>query len=597
MLDEWRRLLSIFSARDRRRIGVLLFSTTASGLVQALGIASVMPFIAVVADPSLVTENPYLAHAVATFGLESTNQLLVLLGVFAFLMLLATNCLIGLNAWLTFRVCYLGEHDLARRLLRTYLARPYLQLLQRNSSELMKMLVAEIDRVAIGTLMAGIGVFADFVTTIFIVGLLLVINPWITLATFVVLSLAYLLIYVLLTPTVTRLGSEFEHLSTEIYRTAHEALGAVKEIKVRGREEHFVDRFSRPMLRSSQNAVRYSTLDILPTQGLELLVFGGLIATTIYLIDQAQDAGDILPMIAMFGFAAYRLVPALKGLFDGAEAIRFNMVAFDALWRDFSAPPATPLPAQSRDLPAPQRSIRFERTCFRYPGSRRETLTALELVIPAGTSVCLAGATGAGKSTTIDLLLGLLEPTSGTITVDGEAISAANIRAWQQRIGYVPQVVYLIDDTVANNIALGVAAADIDQSRLERAARIAQLHDFVIRELPDGYRSIVGERGANLSGGQRQRIGLARALYHDPAVLILDEATNELDLDTESRILAEFRKLAGRTLVFVSHKPSIAAFCDAIVVLEAGQIIAQGTYAELTAPGSRHRSLLQETSL
>lgn len=594
MIDDWRKLLSFFPVRERRRILLLLLGTTASGLLQAVGIASIMPFIAVVADPSLATENPYLMRLYSALGFAGTNEFLVFLGLFAFLMLFATNLLVGVNAWLTFRVCHLGEHDLARRLLRQYLTRPYLHLLQRNSSELLKMLVAEIDRVVIGTLMAGIGVFADAVATIFIVALLLLVHPWVTIATLVVLSGAYLLIYLLITPKVVKLGSEFATLSSEIHRTAQEALGAAKEIKLRGREEHFVDRFSRPLLRSSRNAIRYNTLDIVPSQGLELVAFGGLVFVTVYMIGRSKDAGEILPMIAMFGFAAYRLIPALRGIFDGIESIRYNMTAIEGLWREYSGASDEPV-APAREIIVPRRAVRLEGVHFRYPAARQDTLKGVDLTIPVGSAVCLAGSTGAGKSTTVDVLLGLLSASEGRIVVDETVIGAANLRSWQQGIGYVPQVVYLTDDTVASNIALGVAPGDIDPARLERAARIAQIHDFVVGELPDGYRSIVGERGCSLSGGQRQRIGIARALYHTPAVLVLDEATNELDLETEGRILAALRDLDGTTMVFVSHKPSVAAFCDRIVVFENGRVAALGSYAELTAAGSRFRSLLQES--
>lgn len=594
MIDDWRKLLSFFSARERRRILVLLLGTTASGLLQAVGIASIMPFIAVVADPSLATENPYLSAAYTTLGFADKNDFLVFLGLFAFLMLFATNLLVGVNAWLTFRVCHLGEHDLARRLLRQYLTRPYIHLLQRNSSELLKMLVAEIDRVVIGTLMAGIGVFADAVATIFIVALLLFVHPWVTVATLLLLSGAYLVIYRLITPTVVALGSEFATLSSEIHRTAQEALGAAKEIKLLGREEHFVDRFSRPLLRSSRNAIRYSTLDIVPSQGLELVAFGGLVFVTVFMIGRSQDAGEILPMIAMFGFAAYRLIPALRGIFDGIESIRYNMAAIDGLWREYSGAGDEPA-APPRAVIVMRRAIRLEGIRFGYPAARQDTLKGIDLVIPSGSATCVAGSTGAGKSTTVDVMLGLLIASSGRIVVDDTVIDATNLRSWQQGIGYVPQVVYLIDDTVASNIALGVAAEDIDSARLERAARIAQIHEFVVGELPDGYRSIVGERGCSLSGGQRQRIGIARALYHAPSVLVLDEATNELDLETEGRILAALKSLAGTTLVFVSHKPSVAAFCDRIAILENGRVAALGSYAELTAEGSRFRSLLQES--
>jgi ABC-type multidrug transport system fused ATPase/permease subunit len=412
--------------------------------------------------------------------------------------------------------------------------------------------------------------------------------------TLVVLAAAYLSIYLLIMPRVTRLGAEFATLNTEIYKNAHEALGAAKAIKVLGREEFFVERFSRPLLRSSRNAISYNTLDIVPAQSLELVAFGGLVFATVYLIGDRGDADEILPVIAMLAYAAYRLIPALQGLFDGIEAIRYKTAALDGLWQDYSDSRAEPAPTAG-DVMVPQHAIKLDGVSFRYPESRQDTLSGLSLVIPAGKAVCLAGPTGAGKSTTVDVLLGLLPPAAGEIRVDDTRVTAGNVRAWRNNIGYVPQVIYLVDDTIANNIALGTEPGEIDYDRLERAARIAQLHEFVVAELEAGYQTVVGERGAKLSGGQRQRIGIARALYRDPAVLILDEATNELDLATEARVLDSLRAVGGKTIVFVSHKPSVATFCDEVVVLEGGRIAAHGTYAELTAPGSRHRALLQET--
>ena len=595
MIEDWRKLLSFFPARDRYRIFALLASTTVSGLLQAVGVASIMPFIAVVADPDLVSENEYLARAYDQFGFESINEFLVFLGLAAMLVLVVTNVLVAVNAWLTFRVCHLGEHDLSRRLLQTYLRSPYQLLLQRNSAELQKMLVSEIDRVVIGTLMSGIGVFADIVTTIFIVALLLWIHPWVTLATLVVLGAAYATIYALVIPRVVRLGSEFAALNTETYKNAHEALAAAREIRVLGCEDHFVERFSRPLLRLSRNSIRYSTLDIIPAQVLELIAFGGLIAAAVYLIAESGDASGVVPTIAMFGFAAYRLIPALKDLFDGLEAIRYNLVALEPLWRDYSIPAAESAGASGGVLEL-RESVRLEGVAFTYPGGRQAALSGVDLAITAGRSHCFVGSTGAGKSTTVDILLGLLRPSAGRMLVDGKPLADRDLRAWQRNIGYVSQSVFLLDDTVASNIAFGVAPGDIDPARLERAARIAQIHDFIVRELPEGYQAFVGERGASLSGGQRQRIGIARALYRDAPILVLDEATNELDLVTETRILQGLRELGRRTLVFVSHRATVAAFCDVLAVFENGRVVMKGDYRALTAPDSRYRALLEETA-
>ena len=594
-MEDWKKLLSFFPARDRYRIYALLVSTTLSGLLQAVGVASILPFIAVVADPDLVSENEHLAAVYRHFGFDGISEFLVFLGIAAMLVLVVTNVLVAVNAWLTFRVCHLGEHDLARRLLDTYLRSPWQLLLRRNSSELLKMLVSEIDRVVIGTLMAGIGVFADLVTTLFIVALLLWIHPGVTLATLAVLGVAYGVIYALVIPRVTRLGTEFPALNTEAYKNAHEALAAAREIRVLGVEDHFVDRFSRPLLRLSRNSIRYSTLDIIPAQALELIAFGGLIAAAVYMIAETDDVAGVVPTIAMFGFAAYRLIPALKDLFDGLEGIRYNMVALEPLWRDFSLPGAT----AARDTGAAlelREALRLEGVSFTYPGGRAPALAGVDLEIRAGRSHCFVGTTGAGKSTTVDVLLGLLQPSAGRMTVDGRPLDEAGVRAWQRNIGYVPQSVFLLDDTVASNIALGVAPEAIDEAQLERVARIAGIHDFIVRDLPEGYRTLVGERGASLSGGQRQRIGIARALYRDAPVLVLDEATNELDLITETRVLQRLRDLGPRTLVFVSHRATVAAFCDVVAVFEGGRVVAQGDYRSITAPDSRFRALLEETA-
>jgi len=594
-MDDWRKLLSLFPPRERVRILALLASTTLSGLLQAVGIASIMPFIAVVADPGLVAGNRYLARAYDRLGYGSTNEFLVFLGLAAMAVLVVTNVLVALNAWLTFRVCHMGEHDLSRRLLRTYLRSPWQLLLQRNSAELLKMLVSEVDRVVVRTLMAGIGVFSDAVATAFIVVLLVWIDPWVTLATLAVLGVAYGLIYALVIPRVARLGSEFPALNTETYKNAQEALAAAREIRVSGSEEHFVERFSRPLLRLSRNSIRYSTLDVIPAQALELVAFGGLIAVAVFMIGRSGDAARVVPTIAMFGFAAYRLVPALKDLFDGLEAIRYNMVALEPLWRDFNLPGAEPRTAGT-GVPPPREGIRLEQVTFTYPGGRQPALEGVDLALAAGKAHCLVGSTGAGKSTTLDILLGLLRPTSGHVQVDGRPLGDDGVPAWQGHIGYVPQTVCLLDDSIAANIAFGVDPGAIDMARVEGAARTAQIHDFIVRDLPDGYRTLVGERGASLSGGQRQRIGIARALYRDAPVLVLDEATNELDLVTELKVLDGLRALGSRTIVFASHRATVAGFCDEVAVFERGRIVARGDYASLTAAGSPFRALLEETA-
>jgi ATP-binding cassette, subfamily B, bacterial PglK len=273
------------------------------------------------------------------------------------------------------------------------------------------------------------------------------------------------------------------------------------------------------------------------------------------------------------------------------------MEALEPLWRDFGMPTIPPGASVRADGAGEIRdSIRLERVAYTYPGGRQAALHAVDLKLAAGKSHCFIGSTGAGKSTTLDVVLGLLRPDEGRVLIDGRPLEDDGVRAWQRHIGYVPQTVLLLDDSIANNIAFGVDPGRIDPERLERAARAAQIHDFIVRELPDGYGTLVGERGASLSGGQRQRIGIARALYRDAPVLVLDEATNELDLVTETKVLDALRSLGRRTMIFVSHRATVAAYCDDVAVFERGRVVAQGNYDSLAAPDSPLRALLENTS-
>ena len=333
----------------------------------------------------------------------------------------------------------------------------------------------------------------------------------------------------------------------------------------------------------------------MPRHALEALAIGGiLIVTLVLLTTESGEFSRVFPVLVLFAFAGLRLLPAIQKLYSNVASLRFSGPALDALYADLEptrAAVAVPLVTKGEPLPLRQR-LELRNVTYTYPNAERPALSNLSLTIPAKSTVGFVGSTGAGKTTIVDVILGLLEPQKGEIVVDGVSITSENYHCWRQSIGYVPQHIFLADESVAANIALGAPPNKIDMQAVEEAARVAELHDFVIRELPQEYQTKVGERGVRLSGGQRQRIGIARALYHDPDVLLLDEATSALDNITERAVIDAVRNLAHRkTILIIAHRLTTVRICDELFLLERGRLKAQGTYSDLRKADREFRQM------
>jgi len=581
MIRHWQMLLSIFTPRERLQIYLLLANATVMGLIDVAGIASVMPFIAVLLDDSVINSNPYLNRVYEFFGFESYTNFKVALGMLSLVTLIISNAFSAFEMWFTYRFCFLRTHALCIRLLAKYLHEPYLVFLQRSRAELHKIIVTDVERVVVGTLMAGIGLFADVVSALFILALLFLVDSVVTAATLFVLGASYLGVHLTIRKRITQLGEESVELDTAIVARTQEALENMKEIKVSHRENEFVRRLAGPRHRFALNAIRHSTLDLVPSRVIEVVAFGVVMVVALYYLLTIGTSSNVLAVIALYAFAAYRLVPTLQEIFDGVDTIRYNAPALEVICKDFD--PERVGTRGRRPEPVPvQQGIDIQNVTFAYPGMSGKAVEDLTMSIPAGQLTCVMGPTGAGKSTALDLILGLLRPAAGRILVDGVPLEADDTDEWRTSIGYVPQVVSLIDDTVACNIAFGVRPQDIDRQRLHEAARQAQIHEFIINELPNGYESVLGDKGQRLSSGQRQRIGLARALYCDPPVLVLDEATNALDMQTERQVIDCLLALQpSRTILFVSHRASVAGRSARIIILKEGAVAAEGPYTEL----------------
>ncbi|MEW5058164.1 MAG: ABC transporter ATP-binding protein [Cycloclasticus sp.] len=584
-----KRLYLEFSREEKRRLFFIACIVVLSTVTQVLGIASIFPFITAAANPSIVETNEYLSATKLYFGIDDNRNFIVLLGVFVLLSLVLSNLFLAFTEWATTRFVVMTNHLLAFRLLRQYLNAGYLFHLERNSGDLLHIIANEVTRVVNGGIMSSINIVSKAFTSICILLFLVAIDPVIALLVLVFLGCSYVLIYWSIQLKLRRTGSLVIKLFSERIRFISESLGGIKELKVLGRESFYLKLFHDVSQEMIKHQVFSRVAVSLPKYLLETVAFGGILAITIFLVAVRNDVANVVPMISVYALAGYRLLPALQGIFQSAGTLRHDVAAVDLFYEEMKAAGLSESYSKKNEAPMAEflplsKSFVIEGVSFSYPNSSKKAIAGLSMTVKANTSIGIIGSSGSGKSTLIDIILGLLEPQQGQLIVDGQALTANNIQAWQSHIGYVPQVIFLADSTIRENIAFGLLNSEIDQSEVERAASMAGLHDFIVNELDDSYDTVVGEQGVRLSGGQRQRIGIARALYHNPAVLILDEATSALDTPTEQAVMKAIYSLSHKkTIIMIAHRLSTVRNCDQIIRMEGGLIKEQGTFDDLIA--------------
>ena len=583
-MQTFKKLLFLLSNHEKKRAGLLVIMILILAFLDMIGVASIMPFIAVLTNPSLVETNLFLNYmykASSVFGVQNNQEFLFFSGVFLFFILIFTLMFRAIVTYIQLRFIFLLEHSIGRRLVEGYLHQPYSWFLNRNSADLGKTILTEVGAVVNGALKQVIILIVQLAVTIAILTLLILVDPKLVLIVGLTFGLAYGLIYKITRSFISRIGEERLRTNKFRFKAVSEAFGAVKEIKLGGLEQTYIERFSHPARVMARHIATSSIISNVPRFILEAIAFGGMLLIILYFLTQTGDFSNTVPIISLYAFAGYRLMPALQGIYGAITALRFTGPALDALYNDLiNLQP--PNPNNDKDILPLKKSISLKNISYHYPNSALTTLKDIDLSIPAFSTIGIVGPTGSGKTTTVDIILGLLEPEQGKLEVDGKIINKNNLRAWQRSIGYVPQQIYLADDTVAANIALGRDPKHIDQNAVERAAKIANVHNFIVNELPLNYQTTVGERGIRLSGGQRQRIGIARALYHNPQLLILDEATNALDNITEQAVMDAVNNLGNQiTIILITHRLSTVKKCDNIFLLEKGELKQQGTFEQL----------------
>jgi ABC-type multidrug transport system fused ATPase/permease subunit len=454
-------------------------------------------------------------------------------------------------------------------------SQPYTYFLQRNSGDLLKKVLGDVLNYTTGVLLPILDMVARTVTTVLLLATLFLVQPVIALSAAIGLGGFYAITFRLLARKRREVDENLRKHSIGYYREANQMLGGIKPVKVQRAEEHFLARFAGHSAIIAKMGARMAVFNS-ARYIVEPLAFGGLVVAVLLLAVKGRDFSDILPNLAVMALAGYRLLPAIQLLYTQLTQVSSMRHAVDEVYDEFveaetdgSVSPATSSDAMARARPLRWNdSITLREISFRYPDASRLVLEEFSLTIAKNISLGVIGPTGSGKSTFVDLLLGLYQPTTGEILIDDKPLTPALVPAWQASIGYVPQDIFLIDDTIARNIAFGLPDNEIDPARLREACAMAQLLEFIEGELPAGFDTSVGERGVRLSGGQRQRIGLARALYHRPSLLILDEATSALDVATEAKLLEALGSLAGKlTMVVAAHRLSTIAGCDKVVDL------------------------------
>lgn len=596
MYETFRKLFSILDQRERiQAVLVFLFSIVVAG-AEVVGVASIVPFMSAVSNPESITENPLLSMLRDFFSFLEDDQFIVALG-FGVIALLLTSLLVrAIGIWIQVKFSSLRSHSVSYRLMKAYLTQPYHWYLNEHTSRMSTSVLSESAQVINGAMFPAMQMITKLLVVFSLFALLIVTDPALALIAVLLISLSYGCIYIISRKRLSSLGKLRHEANRKRYQVVQESFGGIKDLFIIGRESQAVERFRL----ASQNMAKYiakaRVTSELPPLAMQGLIFSGMIAIVIYFIGVYGSVQNALPVLSLFALAGYRLMPELQAVYRHLTEMRVTQSVLDSVYNDIKNLEKTSRPMRKATIEKwpglYEPLMELRQISYSYPKAEKKALCNINLTVRPYSTVGIVGPTGSGKTTLVDVILGLLLPDEGKLVIGGVDVEPSNVRSWQDKIGYVPQQIFLTDNTVAGNIAFGIDESSIDQEAVEKAARIANLHDFIVSELPEGYQTLIGEKGIRLSGGQRQRIGIARALYHDPGVLILDEATSALDNLTERAVMEAVNKLSKKkTIILIAHRLSTVQSCDEIILMQQGEISAVGGYEELVESSAVFREM------
>jgi ATP-binding cassette, subfamily B, bacterial PglK len=569
--------------RRKKEFFIVLILILIGAVMEMLGVGIIIPVLGLLLETDIRVSYPQLIPLLDLLGNPNQQQLIII----------GMSLLVGLYfikflylIFLSYRqgsFIYGIQVDLSRSLLRSYLNKPYFFHLQRNSALLIRNSTTEVAHYA-GSVNAILSLITQIMLLTGVLTLLIFVEPLATLIMSIFMSLFGATFYYLTKNRILQWGKDVQYFDGKVIQFLQQGLGGIKDVKVLGKEDYFLSLFDATNLKKARINIKQYVFALLPRFWLEMLVIVSIFLLVLVLLLQGNPLKNIIPTLGLFGVAAYKLMPAVNQLIVNLQRIRSKIPSIKLLYEEVDELSSNALnndmSNSSSDTYDFNNSIEVQQLEFSYPDTNSYSLNDVSLSIPKGSAVGIVGKSGAGKSTLIDIILGLLSPSKGGVEVDGINIDK-NSRNWQDKVGYVPQTIFLTDDTLRNNIALGVKESKIDDKSLLKAINDSQLQDY-IDQLPKGLDTLVGERGVRISGGQRQRIGIARALYNNPEILVLDEATSSLDIETEKRVIDVINGLIGeKTLVIISHRLSAIKCCQNIYRLDAGKITQSGVYEQI----------------
>lgn len=580
-----RQLFSLLSAQQVRQFYILQALVVVMAFTELLGIASIAPFMAIVGDISIIEKNIFLADLYQISGLNNPMDFLFYMGLMVLTALTISTIVSMYTIWrLSIYGASIGT-EIADRLYTYYMRQDWQFHANGSSAQLTKQVSTEAFRITVGIVQPLMQMNAKIVLALLISISIVIYNPIIAIIGLFIFALAYFILYSLVRKKLIMNGRELSSIATERFRLMNEGFGGIKDVLLLDRSHDFIKRFQESGDYYARAQGVNTAISQVPRYFMELIAFGAMIGLVLVLIKLHQgNLGAVLPILAVYALAAFKLLPALQQIYSSIAQIKGNSAAFEAVKEDLknSLVVSNSQIAKNTILNLHLRKkIELKNVKFNYPGKENPAINDINMVIKANEIIGLVGSSGSGKSTLVDLLLGLLDPQSGSIYMDGVLITDENKRAWQNNLGFVPQDIFLSEGTIAENVAFGLPVEDINFEQIDKALELAHLNELV-SQFPKGVNTKVGERGIQLSGGQRQRIGIARALYHEASVLVFDEATSALDGITEKVIMNAIHEFSGqKTIIMIAHRLKTVQKCDRIYLMEQGSIIAKGTYNEL----------------
>lgn len=579
-MKSYKFIWKLISLDEKRKLFFILALIVGFSFIELLGVASVMPFLTILGSPEIIHENYWLSYAYKFFNFKTDKSFTVFVGlsICAIFILRAFYSILVAHQRLRYSNDILKSTS--KKLIEIYLTISYQDYLKKNTSIMMKNITKEINVIRT-TLLIFIEVVKEICTFLAISVTLFFIEPGLTLVSGVIFVLVFLVISKVTRGKLLEAGRESERSNRFVFKTGNESISGHKEIVLGQKYHHFVSTFLDYLDVYINANIRVLMLRIVPTVAIEAIFSVSIFIFIFYLMATKESLVEVLPILGVYAMAAQRVVPSLNKVNTGVAQLRSIRGGIEVLQREFEHDAIEIRELNEEDKLDLEDRITIKNLTFKYDGAGSNALDNVSLEIKKGQSIGIVGGSGSGKTTLVNTVLGLFKPDSGSIEVDGEILDTDNYPLFQKSISYIPQSIFLIDDTILSNIAFGVDEKDIDHEKVNYAVKAAQL-DSLITKLPNGLNQNVGDMGNRISGGEKQRIGIARALYLDSSVIVLDEATSALDNETEARFQESVEKFSkDKTIIMIAHRISTIKNCDTVIVMDKGKIVAQGSYNSL----------------